>query len=93
MSHVIGPCSLGLLLVAYAAGSLGADAAAGKALTEKTCAECHEPADWQGESADSLQAMIKDVVAGTTKHKVTLKLSDAEIADIAAYWSAAAASK
>jgi cytochrome c553 len=91
MSHLIGPRTLGLLLVAYAAGSHGADASAGKTLTQTKCPECHEPADWQGESADSLEAMIKDVVAGKTKHQITLKLSDAEIADIAAYWSTAAA--
>jgi cytochrome c553 len=93
MSRRMGQYSLGVLLVAYAACSQGADASAGKALTEAKCAECHEPADWQGESADAIQARIKDVVGGKTKHKITLKLSDTEIADIAAFWSAAAGSK
>ncbi|MET0984148.1 MAG: hypothetical protein ABW034_01950 [Steroidobacteraceae bacterium] len=91
MSHRIGSYSLGLLLVAYAACSHGADAAAGKALHDGTCAKCHEPADWEGETADSLKTKISDVVAGKTKHKIPLKLSEAEIADIAAYWSSAAA--
>jgi cytochrome c553 len=87
MSHRVGSYSLAFLLVAYATSSHGADAAAGKALTEEKCAECHEAADWKGESSDALKTMINDVVAGKTKHKVTLKLSEAEIADIAAFWS------
>jgi mono/diheme cytochrome c family protein len=93
MSRRMGQPLLGVLLVAFAASAQAADASAGKALTEAKCAECHEPADWQGESADSIQAMIKDVVGGKTKHKVTLKLSEAEIADIAAFWSGGAAPK
>lgn len=79
-------------LLVHAAGANSADKAAGEALT-KRCAECHEPADWKGESAESLEALIKGVVTGQTKHKVKLQLSDAEIADIAAFWSSAAQSK
>ena len=32
--------------------------------------------------------MIKDVVAGKTKHKAKVTISDADAADIAAYWAA-----
>jgi mono/diheme cytochrome c family protein len=65
-----------------------ADAAAGKAKFAATCAECHEAADFEGESAAALSDSIKKIVAGTQKHKEALKLTDAEIADLAAYMAA-----
>lgn len=74
-------------LVAFAGHAVAADVAAGKAKTEEICAECHDPADWEGEDAASLEEMIKGVVAGQTKHKKKLELTDEEIANIAAYWA------
>ena len=40
-----------------------------------------------GKDTATLEAQIKDVVSGKTKHKKAIKLTDAEIADIAAFWS------
>ena len=74
-------------LMAWAAGVQAADVAAGEAKAEEMCSECHDPADWEGEDAASLEAMIKGVVSGEVKHKKKLDLSDAEIANIAAYWA------
>ena len=51
----------------------------------KTCAECHEVADFEGEDAAALSATLKKITAGQQKHKTALKLTDAEIADLAAY--------
>ena len=65
-----------------------ADAAAGKAKFAAACAECHEVADFEGESAAALTESLKKIVAGTQKHKEALKLSDAEVADLAAYMAA-----
>jgi mono/diheme cytochrome c family protein len=65
-----------------------ADAAAGKAKFAATCAECHEVADFAGEDAAALTATIKKIVAGQQKHKSAIKLTDAEIADVAAYMAA-----
>ena len=65
-----------------------ADAAAGKAKFAAACAECHEVADFDGESAAALTDSIKKIVAGTQKHKEKLKLTDAEVADLAAYMAA-----
>jgi mono/diheme cytochrome c family protein len=65
-----------------------ADAAAGKATFTQVCAECHEVADFEGENAAELQATIKKIVGGTMKHKKALKLTDAQIADVAAYMAA-----
>ena len=48
--------------------------------------ECHEADDWVGESTASLEGIIRDIVDGKVKHKNKLQLSDAEIANIAAYW-------
>jgi cytochrome c553 len=69
-------------------GVASADAAAGNAKFEATCAECHEAGDFEGEDAAALTATLKKMVAGQQKHKTALKLSDAEIADLAAYMSA-----
>jgi cytochrome c553 len=69
-------------------GVASADAAAGKAKFEAACAECHEAGDFEGEDAAALTATLKKMVAGQQKHKAALKLSDAEIADLAAYMSA-----
>lgn len=62
-----------------------ADAAAGKATFTSICSECHEVADFEGEDAAALQGTIKNIVAGTQKHKKALKLTDAQVADVAAY--------
>ena len=65
-----------------------ADAAAGKATFTAVCAECHDVADFEGEDAAALRATLKQIVAGTQKHKEPLKLTDAEVADLAAYMAA-----
>ena len=67
--------------------SASADAAAGKATFAKSCAECHEAADFKGEDVKGLTDSIKKIVAGQQKHKSKLTLSDAEIASVAAYMS------
>jgi cytochrome c2 len=67
--------------------ALAADVVAGRAAAQK-CVECHEADDWEGESAASLESIIRDIVAGKVKHKRKLELTPSEIADIAAYWGA-----
>jgi mono/diheme cytochrome c family protein len=67
--------------------SASADAAAGKATFEKSCAECHEAADFKGEDVKGLTDSLKKIVAGQMKHKAKLTLSDADIANVAAYMS------
>ena len=62
------------------------DAAAGKTKAE-ACADCHEAADFAGEDAAALEQSIKDVAAGKVKHKSKVEVSDADAADIAAYWA------
>ena len=81
-----------MLIVAVAAlGATGwsmvanADAAAGKAKFAASCAECHEAGDFEGEDAKVLGDTIKKIAGGQVKHKSAIKLSDAEIADVAAY--------
>jgi cytochrome c553 len=65
----------------------------GKAKFESTCAtDCHEKDDFKGESAADLTKKIKEIVAtgkmeNGKKHKEALKLTDAEIAELAAYLS------
>ncbi len=62
-----------------------ADVAAGKATFTTVCAECHEVADFEGEDATAMQGTLKQIVAGTQKHKKALQLTDVQIADVAAY--------
>ena len=73
---------LGLGSTAYA------DAAAGKATFTKICAECHEAGDFDGEDPAEVATTIKSIVAGTTKHKQKLTLTDQEISDVAAFMAA-----
>jgi len=72
--------------VLIAAPALAGDAAAGKAKAD-ACADCHEPADFAGEDPAALTQMIMDVASGKTKHKSKIEVSDADAADIAAFWA------
>jgi len=85
--------SASVVAIASWAGSAHADAAAGKKQFTDVCAECHEVGDFAGEKSADLTASLKKIVAGGNMqngkpHKKALKLSDAEIADLAAYMSA-----
>lgn len=73
--------------VAMCGAAVAGDAAAGKVKVDEVCSECHEKADWAGKDAATLECQIKDVVAGKTKHKKKITLTEAEAANIAAYWS------
>jgi mono/diheme cytochrome c family protein len=65
------------------------DAQAGKVVADKTCASCHQAADWKDVSEAELQEMIRNVASGKVKHMQKPTLTDAQIADVAAYWAAA----
>lgn len=71
-------------LSSYGAGA-HADAAAGKATFTEICSECHEAGDFEGEDPAEVSATIKKIVGGQMKHKKALKLTDAQITDVAAY--------
>lgn len=73
----------------WGGAALAADVAAGQAKADEACGDCHDAADWEGEDVAALEAMIKDVASGAVKHKTKLDLTDAEIANIAAYWAGA----
>jgi len=76
--------------LAFGSGAaLAGDAAAGEGKAG-ICLDCHEPSeDFAGLSADDIAGKIKGIVGGQTKHKEKLTFSDADIADIAAYFAAA----
>jgi mono/diheme cytochrome c family protein len=84
-----------VLLLSAACAASAADAAAGKALVEQNCTACHGGmmSMWQGKSAADIDSLIHQVVSGKKPHPKDLKplgLTEAQIADIAAYWSSAA---
>jgi mono/diheme cytochrome c family protein len=78
--------ALALLPLSVPLTALAADVQAGKAASQAKCIACHEADDWEGESAASLESLIRDIVAGKVKHKQPLQLTPAEVADIAAWW-------
>jgi len=79
-------CVLGVAV--SGAAIAGGDVAVGKAKVDQVCSECHAKEDWADIDTATLQSKIHDVVSGKTKHKKPLKLTDDEIAGIAAYWTA-----
>lgn len=86
-------CLAAASLFAAAAVASAADVAGGKAAAQVQCVQCHEADDWAGESAGSLESLIRDIVAGKVKHRTRLQLSDTDIANIAAYWAQSSAKK
>ena len=79
---LIAPIALGCSITVCAA-----DVAAGRAAAQAKCVQCHEADDWDGESAASLESIMRDIAAGKVKHKTKLDLTPAEMANIAAYWA------
>ncbi len=77
--------ALGVVVTANAA-----DVAAGKSLVKQVCSACHDPSMWKGKSAAQIDALIHEVVAGKVTHPRKLTLTDAQMADIAAYWACVA---
>ena len=77
--------ALAAMSMAAISGSALADPAAGKTTFEAQCAECHEAADFEGTPATELGETLTHMAAGHVKHKKTIKLTAAEIADVAAY--------
>jgi mono/diheme cytochrome c family protein len=64
-------------------------ASAGKALFEKQCAECHEPAEFAGKSAADLDRKLAGIAAGKIKHKGKMKLAAAERRQVADWLASA----
>ncbi len=76
-----------LTVIATTSVSWAADNNPGKTVAQSKCVSCHQPADWQGETERGLSALIRDVASGKVKHsKFQVQLSEAEIADLTAYW-------
>lgn len=90
MSSAHDACAalLAIGLIGWCGVARSADIAAGRTAAQTKCVECHEADDWEGESAASLESIIRDIVAGKVKHKRKLDLTPAEVANIAAYWGA-----
>jgi cytochrome c553 len=73
----------------FAASSVSLADAAGKAKWDAACADCHEVSEYAGKPAADMTKTLKGMVGGTIKHKPTLKLTDAEIASLAAFLASA----
>lgn len=85
--------SLAAALMFAAGGVHAADTALGKTVSQAQCSQCHEPDDWEGESAKALESLIRDIAAGKVKHKTPIDLTGEQIAAIAAYWAQASKGK
>lgn len=86
LNRMIASC----MLLVMSGAAAAADADAGKAKVQEICSKCHQTGDWKGQTAAAIQGKIQNVVAGKTKHPKKLDLTDADMANIAAYWAAAA---
>ncbi len=82
MIAVAAAAALAVVVTANAA-----DVAAGEALVKQVCSACHDPTMWKGKSPAQIDALIHEVVAGKVTHPQKLTLTDAQMADIAAYWA------
>jgi len=86
--RALAPSMIVAMLLLQTPVAWGADIEAGKAKVTQSCAECHRPRDWNGETTAALESLIKDIVAGKIKHpQRKLQLTAQEITDIAAYWT------
>ena len=87
MIPLLAAALLGASFVAAAA-----DPQAGKAIVDQTCGACHDGmmSMWKGKSAADIDAAIHRVVAGKVPHPKKLELTNAQIADVAAYWASTA---
>jgi mono/diheme cytochrome c family protein len=90
-TRIIVAAAASLAALAVSLPVLAADTAAGKKIFDSVCADCHELKDNAGKPAADLEKTLKSIVAGTTKHKKKLTLSDADISNVAAYLSGAKA--
>ena len=90
-SIMLGAAAALLAAVAWStAPAAGAgDAQAGKAIVGQNCGACHDGmmSMWQGKSAADIDGLIHQVVAGKVPHPKKLELTDAQMADVAAYWA------
>ena len=80
-----GTLAVTIALMSVWAGASQAADVSGKAAAQK-CVQCHEADDWEGESAASLESLIRDIASGKVKHKVRIELSEQEVTAIAQYW-------
>jgi mono/diheme cytochrome c family protein len=64
-----------------------ADSDAGQKTFQGTCAACHKLKSYAGKSDAELETRIHGIIAGTTKHPKKLTLTDADVANVAAYIS------
>lgn len=64
-----------------------ADSDAGQKTFQGTFAACHKLKSHAGKSAAELETTIHGIIAGTTKHPKKLTLTDADVANVAAYIS------
>jgi cytochrome c553 len=81
---------LAVPLIAFSGAALAGDAAAGKVKAE-SCMDCHAGEDFEGMSLEEIIAANKAVLAGEQRHPPGLEdMTEADIADISAYFYAEA---
>lgn len=74
-----------LAMSGHAAQAEG-DVAAGKAIFDRICAECHYDNDFAGRSSEDILGLIKQMAALGSQHKFDLNgLDERELTDVAAF--------
>ena len=78
---------LAFVSTVWQASAVAGDAAAGKSKAE-SCLECHFADDFQGEAPEDIAKLIRGNTSSDTEHPADISsLSEADIADIAAFFA------
>ena len=81
---------IALPIALFSVSALAGDAAAGAAKAE-ACMDCHAGEDFEGLSLDEITAAINAALKGEIKHPPGMDaISEADVADVAAYFYAEA---
>ena len=78
-----------MTLMSWCSLASAGDAAAGKAVFDEKCAECHYADDFTGESESDIAGFMAEARSGAIDHEseTVKEISDADAANIVAFWA------
>jgi cytochrome c553 len=79
---------ISLPFAVFSGAALAGDIAAGEAIADAICLECHYADDFEGMTAAEIEAKIRDARAGKLKHDAEINdISEEDIPHVAAYFA------
>ncbi|MGI9264848.1 MAG: c-type cytochrome [Gammaproteobacteria bacterium] len=78
-----------MALMSWCSLATAGDAAAGKAVFDAKCAECHYADDFSGESESDIAGFMAEARSGAIDHEseTVKEISDADAANIVTFWA------